>query len=169
MNPFTVSNPSNPSETYTFGSRGRKPEFVTTGLKNGSIKIPDGYLTAAEKIAKINSEKPIVKKVIKVPKIVEETETLIDDTGPKFWKWIGVNTEMDDKHIIKNGIARCIVVADNPSEAIRELNKTFKHNLVSQLEFNSCWKKFIPDDVIKEFSIGAYQFTNDMWEKRKTV
>jgi hypothetical protein len=165
---LTVTNPANPSQTYTFGVRGKRPEFVTDGLANGTIKIPDGYISTADKLKLIAASKPEKPIKIKIDKPVDEV-SFIEETGPKFWKWIGVNTEMDDKHIIKNGIARCIVVADNPSEAIRELNKTFKHNLVSQLEFNSCWKKFIPDDVIKWFSIGAYQFTNDMWEKRKNV
>jgi nitrogenase molybdenum-iron protein alpha/beta subunit len=167
MNPFTVSNPANPSETYTFGSRGRKKVWVSDGIENGSIKIPDGYLTAAEKIAKINSEKPIVEKINKAPKIIEN-ETLIDDTGVKFWKWIGVNNKDDDIKLAPS--ARCIVIADNASDAIRELNKTFKHNLVGQAEFNSCWKKFDPDsDVIKTLPIGTYQFVNDAWEKRRII
>lgn len=165
---FTVTNPSNPNETYTFGTRGRSPKWLSDGLANGSIKKPDGYLTSAEKLALQNADKPIRVKEVKTTETITK-EIPVEETGLKFWKWIGVNTEMDDKHAIKNGIARCIVVADNPSEAIRELNKTFKHNLVSQMEFNSCWKKFIPDDVIKNLSTGAYQFTNDMWEKRRNV
>lgn len=40
---FTVSNPINSNQTYTFGSKGAKPTWLLLALANGSVKVPDGF------------------------------------------------------------------------------------------------------------------------------
>lgn len=58
MSTFTVTNPADPSQTYTFGTKGRKPAWVNDGLMNGTIKTPEGYVSAAEKAAAKTDGKP---------------------------------------------------------------------------------------------------------------
>lgn len=59
MSNLTVTNPANPEQTYTFGSRGRRAPWVIEGLANGTITVPEGYKSAKDKAAeKVKGPKP---------------------------------------------------------------------------------------------------------------
>lgn len=51
VNPLTVTNPADPKQTYTFGVRGKRPDWLIKGLADGSIKVPEGYKSAKDKAA----------------------------------------------------------------------------------------------------------------------
>lgn len=50
-NPLTVKNPADPKQTYTFGVRGKRPDWLIKGLTDGSIQVPAGYKSAKDKAA----------------------------------------------------------------------------------------------------------------------
>lgn len=50
-NPLTVKNPADPKQTYTFGVRGKRPDWLIKGLTDGTIQVPAGYKSAKEKAA----------------------------------------------------------------------------------------------------------------------
>lgn len=83
MSNFTITNSSNPSQSYTFGTRGRKPDWVTAGLADGSIKLPEGYLTAKEKLAKIDPDAdpnaPKKVKTVNPDKMIERLTKKLRD------------------------------------------------------------------------------------------
>lgn len=70
MSNFTVTNPSNSAETYTFGTRGRVASWVKEGLADGSIKVPEGYKSTKDKIAEAAASKPA--KAPKAEKSIEK-------------------------------------------------------------------------------------------------
>ena len=76
MSNFTIINPSNPSQSYTFGKRGKRAGWVTAGLSDGSIKLPEGYLTAKEKLTKIDPDAdpnaPKRTKTVNVEKAIDK-------------------------------------------------------------------------------------------------
>ena len=55
MSNLTVTNPADSSQTFVFGTKGRKPGWLTDGLASGTIKVPEGYVSAKDKA---KSDKP---------------------------------------------------------------------------------------------------------------
>jgi hypothetical protein len=145
---LTVKNPANPSQTYTFGSRGKRPAFVTEGLANGTIKIPYEYET---KQATVKTNK-------------EPTQKAIDlETGLKAWKWVGVE-DLDPR--LNNCPVRCVVVANDIREAIMTLNKTMT-NAVTKYEFVNFWKQINKEEFDMREKVAAYEFKDNLWVQRK--
>lgn len=62
MENITLTNPSNPTETWTSGKRGRKPGWVVDMLKSNPTMLPE----------KVKEAAPIVPTA----------------TGVRFWKWV---------------------------------------------------------------------------------
>lgn len=80
MSNLTIINPINASESYTFGNRGKRPKWLTDGLANGTIVVPEGYKSAKDKAAeKVKGPKPgrkpkadtvesVAKRIVKLQK-----------------------------------------------------------------------------------------------------
>lgn len=155
MSNLTVKNPNNLNETYTFGTKGRKPNWLVEALENGTVKVPEDYIPKA--LALKNESRVATEQEIE---------------GIKYWRYVGLNSEDDDFKSSVN--VRCMAVADSAILAMKLLNETFKYNKVSEKEFTTCWKQIKPTDNSFEFiksitTPGAYQFVNDAWELRKKV
>ena len=59
MSNMTINHPTDPTKSYTFGTRGRIAGWVIEGLANGTIKVPEGYKSAKDKAAeKVKGPKP---------------------------------------------------------------------------------------------------------------
>ncbi len=61
MSAFIVPNPKDPTQTYEFGKRGKRPDWIITGLLDGSIQIPEGYKTAKEKAEEASNTTQITR------------------------------------------------------------------------------------------------------------
>ena len=80
MSNLTITNPANPEQTYTFGSRGRRAPWVIEGLANGTIIVPEGYKSAKDKAAekvkgpklgrkpKADTVESVAKRIVKLQK-----------------------------------------------------------------------------------------------------
>lgn len=140
---LTVTNPADSTQTYTFGTRGKRPNWVNEGLKNGTIKVPEGYAPASQQ-----------------PKTVETAK--IEVQGPKAWKWVGLHD--DDPRMAATAV-RCVVVADTPALAITTLNKTMLHPVTAS-EFSSCWKEISVEEFSLRNKMAVYEFSVTEWIER---
>jgi uncharacterized coiled-coil protein SlyX len=93
MSNFTVPNPANAAESYTFGTKGRKPTWVTAGLADGSIKVPEGYKSTKEKLAEAAASKPA-----KAPKAEKSAEKRIAKLNVKLAHAVN-KLEVAKKHL----------------------------------------------------------------------
>jgi hypothetical protein len=135
-----ITNPSDPMDTFdTEAPRGRgKPKKWLT-------IHPDYIAFKAQK----SLEAP------KVPQVVEVGPQT--DARLKFWKWIGLEDF--------EATAKCFVAAHSRTEALKELNKTFKLHPVSSTELDLMWKVIEPTDQMPQ-AVGAYIFKENVWMKR---
>ena len=58
MSNLTVTNPADPTQTYTFGCRGKRAKWLTEALAAGTIKVPEGYMSSADKAKTAKGDKP---------------------------------------------------------------------------------------------------------------
>lgn len=136
---MTISNPANPSQTYTWGQKGKRPNFITEGLANGTIKMPQEYADR-KLVADNKSDEPTQKSIM-------------DEPGLKAWKWVGV-VDIDPR--LNASPAKCIVVANDIREAIILLNKTMI-NPVTKYEFVNFWKQINNDEFSLRDNPGVYE------------
>lgn len=61
MSHMTITHPTDSTKSYTFGSKGARPEWVTAGLANGTIKLPEGYVSAKDKAAALSQARKAEK------------------------------------------------------------------------------------------------------------
>jgi carbonic anhydrase len=120
---------------WTSGSRGKPPKWVS---------IHPDYIAFKE------------QKALEVPKDTPVAVGPQTDARLKFWKWIGLEDF--------SATQKCVVVAHSRTEALRELNKTFK-NPVSKLEWDTMWCAIEPNEFMPQ-SIGAYELKGESWIKR---
>jgi hypothetical protein len=95
------------------------------------------------------------QKCLVVPQVVEVGPQT--DARLKFWKWIG----LEDFDVT----SKCYVAAHSRTEAITELNRTFKSHPVSSAELDRMWTLVEPTDQMPQV-VGAYEFKEGLWTKR---
>lgn len=100
MSNFIVTNPANPTQTYVFGTRGRAPRFVTEGLANGTIKVPEGYVSTKDKLA------AVVPRAVKTT--TRKTEKLLEKLGKNLLmaknKEIVAQRHLDEARKVREGL-----------------------------------------------------------------
>lgn len=134
-----ITNPSDPSETFdTDAPRGR-------GKPKKWLTVHPDYIAFKE------------QKALDNPKDTPVAVGPQTDTRLKFWKWIGLEDF--------EATAKCYVAAHSRSEALRELNKTFKTHPVSPTELDLMWAVIEPTDNMPQ-AVGAYNLKEDVWTKR---
>jgi hypothetical protein len=135
-----ITNPSDPSETFDTEaprSRGKPKKWLTIH--------PDYIAFKAQKAL----------EVTKVPQVVEVGPQT--DARLKFWKWIGLEDF--------EATSKCYVAAHSRTEAMRELNRTFKSHPVSSAELDRMWTVIEPTEQMPQL-VGAYEFKGGIWTKR---
>lgn len=83
MSNLTVTNPANPSQTFVFGTKGRKPAWLTDGLAAGTITVPEGYVSAKDKAksdkpakATSNAVTDLEKRIAKLEETMEHAKNV---------------------------------------------------------------------------------------------
>lgn len=72
MSNMTINHPTDPTKSYTFGTRGRVASWVDEGLAAGTIKVPEGYKSTKDKLAEAaaskapKAEKSVEKRIAKL-------------------------------------------------------------------------------------------------------
>lgn len=141
-----IVHPQDPSKTCDLSKRGRRPNW---------------YYEFFEKD----------DSVISLVKEVQMVKEKIEQSGLSYWRWVGVRDADEEDFLSKrtsSEVPRIYVAANNSSEAIHTLNKTFR-NAVSQLEFTNCWKRVEPNEFMIKTVPGVWQFVNGVWESRKIL
>lgn len=121
---------------WTSGSRGKPPKWVSIH--------PDYIAFKAQKELEVPKETPVAVGPV-------------TDTRLKFWKFIGLEDF--------EATSKCYVAAHSRTEAIRELNKTFKVHPVTMEELEKMWTLIEPNEFMPQ-TVGAYEFKNENWIKR---
>lgn len=80
MSNLTVTNPTDASQTFTFGTKGRKPAWLTDGLANGTIKVPEGYVASKDKV-KSDSQTSDKPKSISINDMKRKLDRLVKDAA----------------------------------------------------------------------------------------
>lgn len=155
-----ITNPDNPKQTYTYGKRGRKPNWVMEFEKNNPDLIPQ----------KEEEEKtgPIMGPNGQVwagrgrkPKWLVEMEKRENDEEEdwKCWRF--------------NGTAQALIVAQNEREALGLINGTLKDPMTLK-EFHHHWQRATGDSVdvfIAQEKRVCLEFDNktEQWVSREKV
>lgn len=148
---LTITNPANPSQTFTWGQKGKRANWVLEGLANGTIKMPQEYADR-----KLMSEK----------KSSEPTEkSITEEPGLKAWKYVG---ELDVDPRLNINIPRCVIVAENMGEAIRLFNRTTR-NPVTKHEFVNFWKQISNEEFTLRDKPSVYEMKDSLWIIRKEL
>lgn len=138
---ITLTNPADPTITWTSGKRGKRPNWVKAILAADPTLLP-------------------------VKEEEDEFVSTPDDNTPRlrYWRWNGLNDE-DGKGI---PLTLCIVGAMTSTEAVNALNKTMSIP-VMPAEWATCWKEISPDTVSLGGKVGVFvqnKVTKE-WEERK--
>lgn len=148
---MTISNPADSTQMFTWGQRGKKPKWVSEGLANGTIKMPQEYAD---------------RKLVADNKAAEPTsKSIADEPGLKAWKWVGV---MDIDPRLNVTAVRCVVVANDIGEAIRLLNRTMV-NAVTRYEFTNFWKQISNEEFSLKDKPAVYEMKDALWVVRKEL
>ena len=121
---------------WTSGSRGKPPKWVSIH--------PDYIAFKGQKALEVTKDTPVEVGPV-------------TDLRLKFWKWIGLEDFA--------ATSKCYVAAHSRSEAIRELNKTFKAHPVTMAELEKMWTVIEPTEFMPQF-VGAYELKGESWTKR---
>jgi hypothetical protein len=136
--PIVLTNPLT-HETYTFGTRGRRPAWVMAMINNGSVVPP------APKVA--------VKGTVSVTPSV---------TGSlRVWKWTGWSGEEgnDEWHMNK---AHCMIIDESPEQAIMHGSLTM--SAITKHEFEIGWKEITDQSLLADIHAGGINITEpNVW------
>ena len=133
---ITITNPVMPHITWTSGNRGKPPLWVTMSAEYIAFKAQKALVVTEGKVVEVGP---------------------VTDTRLKFWKWIGIED--------MKAMEKCYVAAHSRSEALKELNRTFKSHPVSGDELNRMWALVEPSGDMPQ-GVGAYHFKEGVWTKR---
>jgi hypothetical protein len=182
MNPITLTNPTDPTISWTSGKRGPRPAWVVQILETDPTLLPKKEAVVAEKVSLTNPHtgatwesgkggmKPKwVQEMLdgKVPSLVVLSEAEISKAlKPNAWVMTGGMDE--DTKVLVSSRVRCFVYAVSELEAMRELNQAFIYP-VTKLEFESKWKPVHVDEAIHHNTPGVYQGIHEGWTKRSII
>lgn len=117
MSNFIITNPADPVQTYVFGTRGKRPNWLIEGLAAGTIKVPEGYVSTKDKLA------AVVPRAVKTT--TRKTEKLLGKLGKNLLmaqnKEIVAQRHLDDARKVREGVEAEIAAAKAaPVEAEEE-------------------------------------------------
>lgn len=113
---ITLTNPTDSTQTWTSGKRGRVPTWVATHPEYMQFKGKEVLSAHADKTPEDEYE---------------------PQANLKFWKWSGNHSAL--------AIEKCYVAAETPEEAVLELNKAFI-NPIGKSEFAKMWTEVEQDE-----------------------
>lgn len=182
MNPIKLTNPTDPSITWTSGKKGPRPSWVIQILEADPTILPKKEVVVAEKVSLTNphtaetwesgkgGKKPKwVQEMLegKIPTEVVHTEKEIAKSlKPNAWVMTGGID--DDTKVLVSSRVRCLVYAETELEAMKELNQAFIYP-ITIMEFKSRWKPFHADESIHHKVPGVYQGVKEGWTKRSVI
>jgi hypothetical protein len=151
---ITLTNPAT-GETWTSGKRGRRPSWVKDLEAAGTV-IPKKIVATAPGKIKTTEQLPAVPGALRI------------------WRWVGQAGECGDNDEHQKS-ARCMIVAANPTEAIKVANPTFLYPIGSS-EFALMWQE-VETDLVSDIhksgvdvtQPGVWHSTTGAWEQRKRV
>jgi hypothetical protein len=133
-------------KTWTSGKRGRKPKFVMDLEAAGTV-IPKKIVATAPGKIKTTEQLPAVPGALRI------------------WRWVGQAGECGDNDEHQKS-ARCMIVAANPTEAIKVANPTFLYPIGSS-EFALMWQE-VETDLVSDIHKSGVDVTKPaVWQSWK--